>query len=253
MIWVIIPTCGANGCFDDTLEALVQNYKARYGSLKNLVVVVVSNTDETSSLERVGANLRRWKLNGLDYRLYEVPRSIGYVRAVDIGWRLCEAADNDYVAMLNDDVVIKGDWVTPLISAVAHKPGVLAGASMKHLGPDGYGYSDSRCWKPQCHYAYVEGWCWMARGDTLRDAGGVVDLGFKGSYCEDCDLSIRVAESGGTLNQVDLPLEHKSHSTLQLTPEVQKMWDRNRQYLREKWDLVNGGPKHACNHTTDVV
>lgn len=247
MLKIIVPTCGIEGCFDEMLEGLAAYHIQYHGSLDNLMLAVVCNSDVGVNLNRVADALHRWRWRGLDYRLYEEPRRIGYVKAVDIGWKMCEAADDDYVVMTNDDMVIHGDWITPLMRVVDNKPGVLAGAAMKWLGSDGLRREIPRDGRNiGCYYAYIEGWCWMARGDTLRKAGGVVDLGFEGSYCEDCDLSIRVIESGGSIVQVDIPVTHVSHTTLKVTPEVQAMWDRNRRYLADKWDLVNGGPKKAC-------
>ncbi len=239
MLWCIIPTCGANGCFDDTLEALVQNYKACYGSLKNLVVVVVSNTDETSCMERVAANLHRWKWHGLDYRLYEEPRRIGYFRAIEWGWNLAEPQPDDYVVGLNDDVEISGDWITPLVEALDRHPNAQIGPYLPYLGADGFGYQTPG----RGFYRYIDGCCWMARAETISRAGGIVDHGLKGAYCGDCDLSIRIVESGGILQQVPVPVRHIGHGTN--GPETQENWAKNRQYLASKWDLVNGGSHGA--------
>jgi hypothetical protein len=197
---------------------------------------------------------RDWLTQHFRCRYVYLPTRIGYVRALDWGWKLAEPEPDDYVAVLNDDVEITGDWITPLVEALREYPGWQVGPSLMALQPDGFGRRASiRCvGGPRIHYHYLEGWCWMARAETITRAGGIVDLGFEGSYCEDCDLSIRIRESGGnvlrvpcTLSDESNPIRHIGHQSS--SPEMMQNWAKNRQYLAEKWDLTNGGLRVARN------
>lgn len=245
MLKIIIPTCGAV-CLDHLqTKLLVSIYSTKF-SEREIEVLLIANSRDTESRERIAVLHRALRggsfHNFWSYRYIEFPDRIGYGRAVDFGWKLADPQPNDYIAVLNDDVVIEGDWITPLVERLQERPKRQVGPSLKYIGPDGLGYITSQTVGPlmsRCHYSYLEGWCWMARAETITRAGGIVDLGFEGGYCEDCDLSIRIAESGGRILLVDAPIRHIGHGSS--SQETQAQWAKNRQYLAEKWDLRHGG------------
>lgn len=235
MLKIIIPTTGGE-CLNTTLHGLAKMHSwGRVGC----ELIIVYNENNNVRRARIGNVLQScWAA----LRVAAFPNRIGYVRAVDWGWKLAEPKPDDYVAILNDDIEITGDWISPLVEALRENPGYQVGPSLRYIGPDGLGYTPLQAGKAglPLRYLYLEGWCWMARAETITKAGGIVDLGFEGSYCEDCDLSIRIAESGGRIRGVPaLPIRHIGHGSS--SPEMMASWDRNRQYLAEKWDLRNGG------------
>ena len=238
MLKIIIPTCGAE-CLENTLAGL-----HRYNKPATVETIIVYNGSQGSTGKWLDVCSMYSQFDGFSHRpsrIIAFPYRIGYVRAIDWGWKLADPAPDDYIAVLNDDVVIEGDWITPLVEALQRYPSAQVGPSLRYLGADGLGYADPAFHVPPA-YLYLEGWCWMARAETITQAGGIVDLGFDGSYCEDCDLSIRIAESGllgGRIFEIPAPIRHIGHQSS--SPETQAQWAKNRLYLAEKWDLSSGG------------
>jgi len=167
-----------------------------------------------------------------------VPREIGYVNAVNLGWvSISGESPNDYVGVLNDDVSVDGDFVTPLVEALS-SGAAQAGASIHHVGRDGFwGKGDER-------YTFLEGWCWLAKIETIIQTnacieiphGLIYDENYSPGYCEDCDLSIRIQQAVGPLQQITLPLHHLRSRTF--GAEREPFWTRNRKRLVEKWQLA---------------
>lgn len=231
---IILTTCG-NKCLLDLLDG----FKTLPRDRPELEFVLVMNGEGLEP--RVTFETARDALvQHFRCRYAYLPNRIGYVKAVDLGWKLAEPAPDDLVAVLSDDVVIEGDWITPMIEVLQGKyPNSQVGPSVKWVGPDALGYPSQH---PHDHRSpYLEGWCWMARAETITRAGGIVDLGFEGSYCEDCDLSLRIAGSGGSsiIHVPGAPIRHIGHGSS--SPEMMAHFAKNRQYLAEKWDLRNGG------------
>lgn len=232
---IIIPTCGGE-CLETTLRGLAKSKLSVIDNFHTDIVLVYNENDSRRGV-RIG------RLLGADwpaFRLAAFPYRIGYTRALDWGWKLAEPKPNDVVVVLNDDVVIAGDWFGRLFATLQSNPNAQVGPSLRYLDRRGYGWlrQDTGCGGifPETPLPYLEGWCWAARAETIENAGGVVDLTFVGTYCEDCDLSLRIVESGGKVLSVpDLPIEHIGHqSTDQAALE---QWKINRQRLVLKWGL----------------
>ena len=237
MLKIIIPTCGAE-CFEQCMGH--KTFTAPDGI--DVEIIVVANEDPRSgNRDRLDAVIATLEMIWGNVKHVYFPYRIGYTKALDWGWKLADPAPQDLIAVLNDDVVIEGDWITPLVEALQRYPSAQVGPSLRYLGADGLGYADPAFHVPPA-YLYLEGWCWMARAETITQAGGIVDLGFDGSYCEDCDLSIRIAESGllgGRIFEIPALIRHIGHQSS--SPETQAQWAKNRLYLAEKWDLSSGG------------
>ncbi len=244
MLKIIIPTCGAE-CFEQCMGH--KTFTAPDGI--DVEIIVVANEDPRSgNRDRLDAVIATLEMIWGNVKHVYFPYRIGYTKALDWGWKLADPAPQDLIAVLNDDVVIEGDWITPLVDALERRPHAQVGPSWRMIGPDGLGYRVPREKKYRTGYFnYLEGWCWMAKAKTIAKAGGIVDLGFDGSYCEDCDLSIRIATSAGSVLatpgasvfEVDAPIRHIGHQSS--SPETQAQWAKNRLYLAEKWDLSSGG------------
>ena len=56
-------------------------------------------------------------------------------------------------------------------------------------------------------------------------------------YCDDCDLSIRIAESGGTIQEVAVPIRHLHAQSFKDVAEKNRIWGRNRTTLMTRWNL----------------
>jgi len=162
---------------------------------------------------------------------------IGYIKAANIGWKLLDPKPNDYICLLNDDVEVTGDFLTPMIGALFQGASQV-GPSVHPVGRDGFwGKGDEP-------YAFVEGWCFLALARTIRRAAACVNMApellydesYQGGYCEDVDLSIRIQKIGGTIKQVEnIPLRHLRSQTYGSNREP--FWTRNRELLIQRWHL----------------
>lgn len=233
MLHVIIPTTG--GAAFDAMWLAYCRWHDGYatGGSRPVVTVMASNGQAINQAVRDVCRCVDWK------------RRVGYVDAVNGAYALLRPQKEfaplsalDYVAVLNDDVIVEGDWITPLMAAL--KDGAAqVGPSVHHVGRDGFwGRGDEP-------YQFVEGWCWMASVGTIEKAaavtyrgigvGGIYDSAFSPGYCEDQDLSIRTQKTGGKIQQVDVPIRHLRSQTFGKSREP--WWSRNRQYLIQKWRL----------------
>lgn len=234
--WIIVPTAAADiDMLADCLEGC-----SRYNDAS---IAVVCNTNIAPDRLSAAGLLGVAEARGRIVRAAFVPERIGYVRAVNIAWGLCESGAGDYIAVINDDLQVTGDFVTPMRAAL--DAGALqVGPSIKHVGRDGFwGKGDEP-------FVFAEGWCWMAKAMTLVDAslqaavGTVYDpqYAIPGYGCDDCDLSIRIIQSVGfflppqeAIRQVDnLPVHHLHTQTVR---NRDAGWARNRARLVERWHL----------------
>jgi GT2 family glycosyltransferase len=221
-----MPTCG-EPCLERCLETL---YRHTDPGL-DCQLWLVMNHDDPQRLANVAGMVAHRDLVYLS-----IPQKIGYTQACNYGWQLANPADNDYFAILNDDLVFDGEWTGPLLAAL-DAGATLAGPAIHHVGRDGYwGRGDEQ-------YQFIEGWCFMARAAHLTGAAAafgqspfyeLFDSKFGMGYCEDVDLSIRLQRLGGKLRQVDVPIRHLHSQTY---GHERPSWAANRQYLMSKWDL----------------
>lgn len=233
MLKVLLPTCGGK-CFKRCLDTLAGSLLLPTVRVQ-AEVIVVANTPETGGVARVVDALLRWQREAdLQYKLLVVPERIGYVGACNLAWQIADPYYGEHVAVLNDDLVIGGDWVAPLMDAL-DAGAAQVGPSLKWVGLDGFwGVGDGRE-----RYQYLEGWCFMLRahGLTPFDVDSeLFDPRFAPTYCEDQDLSIRAQHCGGKLQQVDVPIAHLHSQTCGTDREPG--WSRNRKLLQQKWDLA---------------
>lgn len=122
-------------------------------------------------------------------------------------------ADGDHMLCLNNDTVTEGDWQVPLLEGASKYD--LCGPNVRQLAivqeikammcrrVDGVMYDA----EVSDVGAYIEGWCLFLRRDYYRRLGGFDEV-FWPMFCEDSDLSFRVATSGGKLGKVAVPIRH---------------------------------------------
>lgn len=235
--WIIVPTAVADiDMLADCLEGC-----SRYNDAS---IAVVCNTNIAPDRLSAAGLLGVAEARGRIVRAAFVPERIGYVRAVNMAWALCEPDPEDYIAIINDDLQVTGDFVTPMRVALDTKvgnrpcrPPWQVGASVKPVGRDGFwGKGDEP-------FVFAEGWCWMAKAKTLLDTsletavGTIYDptYAIPGYGCEDCDLSIRIGDTKNQIVQVDnLPVHHLHTQTVR---DRDAGWARNRALLVERWHL----------------
>jgi GT2 family glycosyltransferase len=223
-VYIIVPTCWEA---DVEVGLKIQAYTPF------VRVVVVANTEEAPAASMIHPKFQTGYLA-------DVPKRIGYVNAVNLGFAMIHPdTDDPIVGTINDDVEIDGDFVTPMIEAL-DAGAAQVGASCHGIGRDGMW--DDTPGRP----VFAEGWCWLAKMSTIQQAslsipGNLVyDRGYSPGYCEDCDLSLRIQRNGGRVLQVqNLPLRHLRSQTFGSNREP--FWTRNRERLVRQWNLA-GSP-----------
>jgi GT2 family glycosyltransferase len=122
-------------------------------------------------------------------------------------------ADGVYLLWINNDIVAEGDWQTPLLTEGPKYD--LCGPTMRQIGIV-HDIKAMMCRRenglmkdaePHENGIYVEGWCLFIRREYYRAIGGLDEV-FWPMYCEDTDLSFRVAATGGKLGKVPVPIKH---------------------------------------------
>ena len=186
---VVIPTLG-RPCLQDCLDALA----AAAGPLPRQVVLADDRRDTPDPLPvRLPPELaRRTVVVTLEGR--------GPAAARNAGWRATQ--DTDWVAFLDDDVVVGPSWRAALVSDLAGQPARVAGVqgSITVPLPDGRRPTD---WERGTAGLAMARWITadMAyRRRALIDAGGF-DERFPRAFREDADLALRVLDQGWLLAQ----------------------------------------------------
>ncbi len=144
-------------------------------------------------------------------RLEINPTNLGFTRSCN---RSAQLAKGDYLFFLNNDTLVCGGWLEPLLAVFDRFPDAgLAGSKM--LFPDGtlqeaggiiwddgsawnYGRSDDPD-KPEYNYVretdYISG-CAVLVPRALWEKLGGFDEDFAPAYCEDSDLAFRLRAAG---------------------------------------------------------
>lgn len=231
---ITLPTTGPQPMLRDMLASLATHTPPRH-------LITVLNTREDWRRAAVRPLLECLMDNGWQSTLVELGREVGYVRACNLGWSVCQAEGDDILVVLNDDIEFKGKWLEQMEAALAEPGTWQVGPSVKTVGSDGTWGAEGK------GPPYVEGWCFAMRTGTVR-ALRVVDWSrpgqflfdpqFEPQFCEDMDLSLRIRSgSGGHIAQIDIPVEHIGSATVGTGAAREPYWTESRRKLCEKWNL----------------
>ena len=190
----VIPTWNRR----DLLATLLQNLAAQTRRFTEIIVVDNGSEDDSAELaEAAGA------------RVLRMDRNLGFATAVNRG---IEAADADWVAILNNDVTLERDWLAKLLEAAQEDIWFATGKILQaanHQLVDGTfdeisrGGCASRCgsgkpdgpvWNQTRRIRMAPMTAALFRRQLFRDLGGL-DETF-GSYMEDVDFGLRCAMAG---------------------------------------------------------
>lgn len=189
----VIPTWNRR----DLLLNLFRSLGAQTRPFNEIIVVDNGSTDDSAELaERAGAKVLR------------LGRNVGFAAAVNRG---IEAADADWVAILNNDVTLEPDWLEKLLAVPedawfasgkilqASDTSLLDGA-FDELSRGacasrcGSGKPDGPAWNQARRIRFAPMTAAIFRRQLFRDLGGL-DESF-GSYMEDVDFGLRCAMRG---------------------------------------------------------
>ena len=234
MITAITPVCNRS---DLTHQLLTQNWQ-RYGTVKEpdirWIVIDNGSTDNTPGV------LKHWQLE-MNGKLFTIRNDLnqGFGRANNQAFAEHEKhmAADDVVLFINNDVLVRGDYLSMIIVALADKE-VLVGAQLLDY-PTGWNkFGDILV-------TYLAGWCLAMRVETFKALGGFDERYTPADY-EDADLCYSAQKADIPLVGLDLPLFHISEQTaIKVLPDRQSVTVRNRAKFAEKWGLRNEPTKDS--------
>lgn len=197
-----------------------------------------SNESEAHALRAVA---------GLDSRIRfkRLEENIGFgpAHVLNLG-----TADSVYFVVLNNDVIVSGDWLERM------RREMLADSSVVVTGIGPAMRLTKRAEGRVCGVGeepdYVEGSCLMVRTHEPGEFGGLFDPTLRMAYCEDADLSLRVRSRGRRIVVVppDGLIEHVRATTsgdpsLVQAHSLSEAWLFNHHVMRTRWRefLERGG------------
>lgn len=193
---------------------------------KDFEVIIVNNgsSDQTRSI-------LKWWSDNADWRFLvkHKKKNIGFGPAVNEG---VNAARGDYVFIISNDVILKGDFFDNFISFLnkEEETDFLCGGRVIDWAA---GWNEFPETLP---IPYVEGWFLVAKTKTWRQIGGF-DTRFAPHDYEDIDLSYRASQQGIRLRQISAPIDHVGAGTIGFSPERRAITEKHRILFAEKWNL----------------
>lgn len=220
MISIITPVYNRS---DLTAQFLYGN-NIHYLSNSGIEWIIIDNgsTDATTGI------LNYWQHIFGEDRLTVIvnEENLGYSKANNQG---VEIARGDTLVFLNNDIVIKGDYLSPLEKALSDNPKSLVGAQLVNTDTGWNVFGDVLI-------EYLIGWCLAMSKEVYEDIGGFDERYTPADY-EDSDLCYAAVQQGYTLEQVFVPLQHLGNQTGKLLPDRRKITEQNRVKFAEKWGL----------------
>ncbi|MHC4778653.1 MAG: glycosyltransferase, partial [Planctomycetota bacterium] len=223
------------------LKSILENTRGSY----EVVVVDNASTDSTPALLDSVANIRRFRNE----------ENEGFVLSSNRGVR---ESRGKYVFLLNNDTVVREDWLDPLLKVMSREDVGAAGSKLVY--PDsrlqeagGIIWSDASGWNygkfddpEDCRYNFVRevdycsGAALMVRRDLWMEIGGFDERLVPGYY-EDTDICFALRERGfKVLYQPKSVITHFEGVTCgtDTTSGIKKYQEINKGKFRDKWEKV---------------
>lgn len=174
-----------------------------------------------------------WKSNNVALHpivTYRNKENLGFGRTCNNGSKL---AKGDILVFLSSDVIIKGNFVDPILATIAEDERVLIGGRLVYW-PGGWNEFDINGKKTVVPYA--EGWLLASTSSVWKELEGFDKRYGRFDY-EDVDLSMNAQVKGIRLKGLDLPfVTHMGGATIS-TLSVSRIehTKHNRDVFIEKW------------------
>jgi O-antigen biosynthesis protein len=138
-------------------------------------------------------------------------------------------AQGNYIAIINDDIVVRPNWLEAMAEALDTIEGAMVSAPAVHMMPFGQGTGCVECrgWFP--------GYCFMLTKDTVIKVG-LFDEQFTPYNYEDVDYWTRVYKAGGKLvRNYSVQITHKEGDVIHKFENNSAVDKANREKYFNKW------------------
>lgn len=265
---IIIPVYNKCDYTKHCLESLVENISESYFDRLNadFEVIIVDNasTDKTKDFLKT--------INGT-IKIITNDTNLGFSKACNLG---AKNAEGKYIVLLNNDTVIKPNWLESLIDFMEKNPQAGACGS-KLLTKDGliqeagnvvlndgnifcFG-SEKNAFRPQynkiCEVDYCSGASLCVRKDLWDKIGGFDEESYSPAYYEDVDLCFAIRKEGFKVYyNPKSELYHYENITSKTIFSKEKLNNiiiKNRAIFKEKWqnELIKHIPYNLTPTTQD--
>ncbi len=196
-----------------------------YASVPDRIARVIVEDDASGTPTREGlAALEHPRL-----RVHSVPRNTGFARSVNRG---LTRTRSEFVLVLNSDVVLSDDFVSPLAEALRRDPSLAAVSPRDGRGRDLSDYERES--------GYVRSYGLWAHAFLVRRSAFFQVGGFDGSfgrgYFEDLDLSRKWTARGWRIGvHPHAAVEHAGHGSFSALPETTALRAANRKRYFQRY------------------
>ena len=182
---------------------------------------------DNGSTDGTGGILEYWKdIVGRPLVIIKNKTNLGFSVACNQG---AARADGDTLLFLNNDILVQGDYLTPLEKALADNPHSLAGPQLVNFDTGWNVFGDKLI-------SYLIGWCLAMPKEVFETLGGF-DERFSPAYYEDVDLCYNALQSGYDLQQVWAPIRHLGEESGGQLEGKREITEANREKFAKKWGL----------------
>jgi len=189
-------------------------------------------TVNNGSVDETAVRLALWnnQFNG-KIKIVSLPENVGFGAGHNTGAR---EASGDILIHVSNDVMPYGDYVAPVVQAIAKDKHSLYGARL--LNEDTGWNSFDRLDKP--FIPYLEGWFLACHRDLWQTLGGFDEQYYPCDY-EDLDLSYTASNMGIDLKELPIDARHFSGQTAsrELSKDRTLITKHNRILFMDKWKL----------------
>lgn len=160
----------------------------------------------------------------------------GFLKTSNYGMKI---AKGDIKILLSNDVVMSGDFITPIQNILKEKPTALVGSRLIwwYSGWNAIIVQGKKMVMP-----YLEGWLLACTAKTWDELGGF-DPRYAPYDYEDVDLSAAATKQGRELIPLNSPhLQHISGATIsKVNPHRQEITENNKVKFQSKWSKLLEG------------
>lgn len=217
MISIITPVWNRS----DLTSQYLYGHNIHYPNPPDIEWIIIDNgsNDGTKDI------LEYWKsIIGNPLKIIRNRENLGFSVACNQG---AKKASGGILVFLNNDVVIKGDYVTAIERTLTNKE--IIGPQL--IGVDtGWNVFDGKV------LSYIAGWCMSMTLATYEQLGGFDERYSPADY-EDIDICYNALKKGYGLQAVRMPLQHLGEQTGNHLPNRRKITEANRVKFAEKWGL----------------